>query len=150
MPDVNGTEQPQWGPEYLREICCVATKLLLLKDKEMASLRKAVLSLTLNITNNNDNATDIFATQNFMQTILCSICTEFDQVSDATSEIDRLASLDALILMLGITINLVEKTDSDASVLDGGDVKKALQIFSDHVAKSFEVSLDVLHFLSLN
>ena len=148
MPDVSGSDQPQWGPDYLREICCVATKLLVLKGKETASLRKVVLSLTLNITNNNGHATDIFATQDFLQTILRSICTEFDQVSDATSEIDRVASLDALILMLGITINLVEKMDSDASILDGGDVKEALQIFSDHVAKSFEVSLNV-HPLSL-
>lgn len=143
MPDVSALDQPQWGPEYLREICCLATKLLVLEGKETASLRKVVLSLALNITNNNGHATNIFATQDFMQTILRSICTEFDQVSDATSEIDRLASLDALILMLGITINLVEKMDSDASILEGGDVKEALHIFSDHVAKSFEVSLNV-------
>lgn len=143
MPDVSGSDQPQWGPEYVHEICDVATKLLVLEDKERTSLRKVVLSLTLNITNNNGHATDIFATQDFMQTILRSICTEFNQVSDAISDIDRLSSLDALILMLGITINLVEKVDSYASILDGGDVKEALHIFSDHVAKSFEVSLNV-------
>lgn len=148
FPDVSGSDQPQWGSEYLREICCIATKLLVLEGKETASLRKVVLSLTLNITNNNGHATDVFATQDFMQTIIRSVCSEFDQVSDAASETDRLASIDALILMLGITINLVEKVDSDASILDGSDVKQALLIFSDHVAKSFEVSFNV-HSLSL-
>ena len=143
MPDVSGSDQPQWGPEYLQEICDVATKLLVLEGKERTSLRKVVLSLTLNITNNNGHATNVFATQEFMQTILRSICTEFDQVRDANSEIDLLTSLDALILMLGITINLVEKMDSDASILDASDVNEALHIFSDHVAKSFEVSLNV-------
>ena len=132
---------PQWGPEYLRSICCVATKLLAFEGTEMATLRRVVLSLTLNITNNNDHAATIFATPSFMHTILGSISVEFERLMDAASDDDRMSSLDALVLMLGIMINVVEKLDgAQKQILEGSSLSDALQIFSAHAEKSFEVS----------
>lgn len=140
LPHSTNADQPQWGPDYLHNICSVATKLLAFGGTEMAALRRVVLSLTLNITNNNYHAVAIFATPSFMHTILRAVTIEFERLTDAVSEDERMASLDVLVLMLGIMINVVEKVDSGQThILQGSSLEDALQIFSAHVEKSFEV-----------
>ena len=75
-----------------------------------------------------------------------AIISDFKLLSDLSPEEKRSASVDSLILTLGIMINLVEWSDranEQTRVLDNRSLGDAVQIFMVNLEKASEVRLDV-------
>lgn len=146
---VSGSEDSKLRDEYIGIIRSITNGLLKTGLDEFMPSRIQFLRLALNITNNNSHASDLLATPIFMRDIFSAIMTAFNFTSTLLPEEERLVSVDCLILMLGVMINLVEWSIRDNAhlfILDDSSLGDALQIFSENVGKASDVC-DVLFFL---
>jgi len=146
---VSGSEDSKLRDEYISIIRIITNGLLKTGLDEFMSSRIQFLRLALNITNNNSHASDVLATPIFMRDIFSAIITAFNLTSTLLPEEERLVSVDCLILMLGVMINLVEwsiRDNAHVFILDDSSLGDALQIFSENVGKASDVC-DALFFL---
>lgn len=136
------TAESGWAEEHLAIVREVVSGLFRTAPNEFTSTRALLLRLTLNITNNNSQASDIFATPGFIRDIFSDIISAFKLLPILSSEKERLISVDSLILTLGVMINVVEwsvRAKEHAHVLDDISLEDALQIFMENVEKTSEV-----------
>lgn len=146
---VGGAEDAKLGDEYISIIRSITNGLLKTELNELVSSRIQFLRLALNITNNNSHASNVLATPIFMRDIFSAIIRAFNLISTSLAEKERLVSVDCLILMLGVMINLVEwsiRGNAHDFTLDDSSLGDALQIFSENVGKASDVC-DTLFFL---
>jgi hypothetical protein len=90
------------------------------------STRHLALKLTLNLTNNNGKASDVFATPMVVRTLCSLIIQDFSNISTQQTSTDGISSLDELILSLGAMINLAEISDKARLSILASDSDTAL------------------------
>ncbi|KAH7393566.1 wings apart-like protein regulation of heterochromatin-domain-containing protein [Cadophora sp. MPI-SDFR-AT-0126] len=76
--------------------------------EEFGVLQILLLRLTLNVTNNNPRASDVFARASLMSAMGQVMVTRFNQISRFMLEEDLSVAVDHLILVLGVMINFAE------------------------------------------
>ncbi|KFY11019.1 hypothetical protein V491_07367, partial [Pseudogymnoascus sp. VKM F-3775] len=131
-----------WESRHLAVIREIAHVVLRAAPTEVSSTKALVLGLALNITNNNSLASEIFSTASFIHDAFSAILTDFKLLLDMVPGETQLASVDGLILTLGIMINLVEWSDrvnEPTRVLDNGSLRDAVRIFVRGLEKAPEV-----------
>lgn len=91
-------------------------------------LEVLVLRLTLNLTNNNPEVCNVFASPTLVQNLLRSIDSRCQALSTQLDEEEHMKTLDRLILSLGAMINLAEFSDRArvASMKDGDGLLNSL------------------------
>ncbi|OBT78544.1 hypothetical protein VF21_01019 [Pseudogymnoascus sp. 05NY08] len=140
-----------WGSHHLavfREITHVALRAA---PSELSSTKTLVLSLALNITNNNSLASEIFSTAGFIHDAFNAVLSDFKLLLNMVSGDKQSTSVDGLILTVGIMINLVEWSDranEPTRALDNGSLRDAVRIFVIGLEKTPEV--DSVEEASLN
>jgi hypothetical protein len=104
-------------------------------------LRHLALRLSLNLTNKNERASEIFAAPAFIQSIMNLMIRDFAELLVESTEAED-SVLDELVLSLGAMINLTELSDKARLCLLEGDGKalgQAVKIFQDGQARTVEV-----------
>ncbi|OBT95501.2 hypothetical protein VE01_05194 [Pseudogymnoascus verrucosus] len=130
-----------WGGRHLaiiREITHVALRSV---PSELSSTKALVLGLALNITNNNSLASEIFSTSGFIHDAFNAILLDSKQLLNMVPGERQSTSVDGLILMIGIMINLVEWSDranEPTPALDNGSLIDAVRIFVTGLEKAPE------------
>jgi Wings apart-like protein regulation of heterochromatin len=106
------------------------------------AIRLLILRLSLNLTNNNSRACDIFAVPNIIIDLMKRINHGFSLISNS-SEVSPVAmAMDELILSLGAMINLAELSDLARSKIlsdDGKELRKVVGVFLKKQDKVQEV-----------
>ncbi|KAG4427811.1 hypothetical protein IFR05_016705 [Cadophora sp. M221] len=97
-----------WINEYLPVIGATLQIALTRPLEEFGILQILLLRLTLNVTNNNPKASDVFARAHLMSVMGQVIVTRFNQISKFMLEEDLSVAVDHLILVLGVMINFAE------------------------------------------
>ncbi|RYP41142.1 hypothetical protein DL769_011641 [Monosporascus sp. CRB-8-3] len=98
-----------WSSRLLPIVADVFGTLLKRPAPEDKTLETAILKLTINLTNNNLHAPDIYISKDLVPALAGSICNNFGQALTSVSQ-DHWADgiLDGLVLRLGILINFSE------------------------------------------
>lgn len=131
-----------WGSHHLAIIREITHVVLRAAASEVSSTKALVLGLALNITNNNSLASEIFSTASFIHDAFSAILTDFKLLLDMVPGEKQSASVDGLILTLGVMINLVEWSDrvnEPTRVPDNGSLGDAVRIFVGGLEKAPEV-----------
>ncbi|PVH71549.1 hypothetical protein DL98DRAFT_521006 [Cadophora sp. DSE1049] len=97
-----------WINEYLPIIGDTLQIALTRPLEEFGVLQILLLRLTLNVTNNNPRASDVFARASLMSAMGQVMVTRFSQISRFMLEEDLSVAVDHLILVLGVMINFAE------------------------------------------
>jgi len=97
-----------WINEYLPLIADAFQVALTRPLEEFGVLQILLLRLTLNVTNNNPRASDVFARASLMSAMGQVMITRFSQISRFMLEEDLSVAVDHLILVLGVMINFAE------------------------------------------
>jgi hypothetical protein len=101
--------------------------------------------LTLNVTNNNPKASDVFAREELMAVMGQAIVSKFKIVSRFLTEEDFSITMDQLILILGVMINLADWSSLARESLQSLEGKAndplgpMIQLFVDNQARTSEV-----------
>ena len=97
-----------WTSEYLPIVAETLEIALSQPLESFGVLQLLLLRLTLNVTNNNPAASDIFARESLMLPMGQVIVARFEQISRFLTEEDFSVAVDHLILVLGVMINFAE------------------------------------------
>ncbi|KAI3334875.1 wings apart-like protein regulation of heterochromatin-domain-containing protein [Ustulina deusta] len=99
----------EWVIQYLPIIADAFYVSLQIPPREGKTVEDLILKLTINVTNNNLAAPDVFASKGLLPALAASISTNFNQALTLISQ-DSWAGgiLDSLVLRLGILINFAE------------------------------------------
>ncbi|TVY93632.1 Wings apart-like protein-like protein [Lachnellula willkommii] len=97
-----------WIMEYLPIIANTLEVALTRPIEEFGVLQILILRLTLNVTNNNPLASDVFARGVLMSAMGEAIVAKFKIISRFLTEEDFSVAVDHLILVLGVMINFAE------------------------------------------
>lgn len=101
-------EEAIWIAEYLPIIAKTVEKSLAQPPDRFGPSQILILRLTLNVTNNNPNASDVFANGQLMATVGQAINYKFRKISKFLTEEEFSLIVDHLILLLGVMINFAE------------------------------------------
>ncbi|KAI0019624.1 hypothetical protein F4780DRAFT_433505 [Xylariomycetidae sp. FL0641] len=134
-----------WASSYLPVVAEVFKKSLERLDQGGKGLADPIDKLTINITNNNLEAPDIFASKQLLPTLAGSISKQFGQVLISITEESWTESiLNSLVLRLGILINFSEHSSLVRQVVndcqDGGrnPVDDFIQLFLENHRRTSE------------
>lgn len=122
-----------WSIKLLKKLANITTHLLSAGDTTPHAIEILALRLTLNLTNNNPQACDVFASPAMVQPMLQSIIKRFDVLLSNVAEEIRIPNLDRLILSLGALINLTEWSDEARVSTVGGSgnlLDQAVRLFA--------------------
>ena len=106
-----------------------------------------ILRLTLNVTNNNPKASDVFARPALLAVIGQTLVAKFRQISRFLTEDDFTVVMEHLVLTLGVMINLADRSSAVRESLHSlkGDASDPLdsmiQTFLDNQERTSMVSL---------
>ncbi|KAH6698942.1 wings apart-like protein regulation of heterochromatin-domain-containing protein [Leptodontidium sp. MPI-SDFR-AT-0119] len=131
-----------WITEYLPIIGDTLQIALTRPLEEFGVLQILLLRLTLNVTNNNPKASDVFARAHLMSAMGQVMVTRFNQISKFMLEEDLSVAVDHLILVLGVMINFAEWSPAcreSLQTLKGGSsdpLDEMVQAFSDSLERS--------------
>ncbi|KAI0012811.1 hypothetical protein F4779DRAFT_566957 [Xylariaceae sp. FL0662B] len=109
----------EWASRYLPLVADVFGSAGRATAEESHKLEGAVLKLTINLTNNNLEAPDIFVSKGLIPPLVVSICNSFAQIWASLSQdswVDGI--LDSLVLRLGILINFSEHSSLVRQVIN--------------------------------
>lgn len=112
-------------------------------------LQVLILRLTLNVTNNNVKASDVFARPALLSAMGLAIVAKFKQISRFLTEEIFSMAVDHLILVLGVMINFAEWSSTARESLQSLDGKsddpldRMAQIFVDNQESMSEVRLQI-------
>ncbi|KAI0398233.1 hypothetical protein F5Y17DRAFT_411522 [Xylariaceae sp. FL0594] len=99
----------EWAGPYLSIIADAFNTTLRMPLDNKKGVEGLLLKLTINITNNNLSAPDIFASKGVLPVLAASICSSFDRALALISQGSWAEGvLDGLLLRLGILINFAE------------------------------------------
>jgi hypothetical protein len=102
------SDDSTWVGEYLPIIRDTLQSVLIAPFENFGVMHILILRLTLNVTNNNPSAANVFATPELMLALGCCIFEKFQALSRFLVEDERLTLVDHLVLMLGVMINFAE------------------------------------------
>ncbi|KAH7321909.1 wings apart-like protein regulation of heterochromatin-domain-containing protein [Rhexocercosporidium sp. MPI-PUGE-AT-0058] len=131
-----------WINEYLPIIRDTLQIALTRPLEEFGVLQILLLRLTLNVTNNNPRASDVFARAPLMSAMGQVMVTRFNQISRFMLEEDLSVAVDHLILVLGVVINFAEWSPAcreSLQTLEGGSsdpLDGMVQAFADSLERS--------------
>jgi len=97
-----------WITEYLPIIADTLETALTQPVDNFGVLQSLILRLTLNVTNNNPKASDVFARAIMMSAMGKAILANFSTISRFLTEEDFSVAFEHLILVLGVMINFAE------------------------------------------
>lgn len=143
-----------WISEYLPIVADTLHIALSRPIEGFGLLQVLILRLTLNVTNNNPKASDIFARESLMAVMGQAIVTKFKMISRFLTEEEFSITMDHLILVLGVMINFAEWSSRSRNSLQALDGKPndplggMIQLFLDNQARTSEVRLLLLHIRS--
>jgi hypothetical protein len=127
-----------WISEYLPIIADTLELSLLRPTESYGILQVLLLRLTLNVTNNNLKASEIFIRPSLMSTMATVIVTKFRQILRFLREEELDVVLEHLVLILGVMINFSEWSSGARESLQGlqGQINDPLdlliRIFTDN------------------
>lgn len=145
---MQSTTGSRWNSEYLPTVADILGVALQRPADKFDDLEKLVLRLTLNTTNNNQEAGRMFVDRGLLRQLAEAACRTFDVVLKSIMD-DAFMSkvLDSLILMLGVGINFCEHFPPAAQNLvnsEAGEtttLDKLIRVFLDYHATTAEVSI---------
>jgi hypothetical protein len=121
-----------WSIKLLKKLANIVPHLFSAGDTTTHAIEILALRLTLNLTNNNARACNVFASPAMVQPVLRSVINRFDVLLSNAAEETRIPNLDRLILSLGALINLTEwSNEARVSAVDGSDklLDQAVRLF---------------------
>jgi hypothetical protein len=134
-----------WISDYLPIISETLEVAITRPVEGNAQLQALILRLTLNVTNNNPKASDVFAREELMAVMGQAIVSKFKIVSRFLTEEDFSITMDQLILILGVMINLADWSSLARESLQSLEGKAndplgpMIQLFVDNQARTSEV-----------
>jgi hypothetical protein len=134
-----------WISNYLPIIADTLEVSLTRPVDEFGVLQLLILRLTLNVTNNNPKASDVFAKENLMAIMGRAIVSKFRKISRFLIEEELSLAVDHLILVLGVMINFAEWSSAARESLEGLSGKDddpldhMIQLFVDNQERTSEV-----------
>jgi hypothetical protein len=134
-----------WISEYLPIIADGLEIALQKPANGLGLIQNLILRLTLNVTNNNSKASDVFARTSLTAAMGQVIITKFKQILRFLTEDELLESVEYLILIIGVMINLAEWSYSTRESLEGLQGKDddpldaIVQLFVDNKKRASEV-----------
>ena len=142
---MSANDESVWVSEYLLIIADTLEIALSRPVEGFGLLQVLILRLTLNVTNNNPQASDVFARESLMAAMGQAIVTKFKMISRFLTEEEFSITMDHLILVLGVMINFAEWSSLSRSCLHGLAGKSndplagMIQLFLDNRARTSEV-----------
>ena len=142
---MSANDESVWVSEYLPIIADTLEIALSRPVEGFGLLQVLILRLTLNVTNNNPQASDVFARESLMAAMGQAIVTKFKMISRFLTEEEFSITKDHLILVLGVMINFAEWSSLSRSCLHGLAGKSndplagMIQLFLDNRARTSEV-----------
>lgn len=141
---MSANDESVWISEYLAVIADTLEIALSRPVEGFGLLQVLILRLTLNVTNNNPQASDVFARESLMAAMGQAIVTKFKMISRFLTEEEFSITMDHLILVLGVMINFAEWSSLSRSCLHGLAGKSndplagMIQLFLDNRARTSE------------
>jgi hypothetical protein len=135
-----------WINDYLPIVADTLLMGMTRKMEDFGRLQVLILRLTLNVTNNNTKASDVFAKEEIMAVLGGFIISRFKKILRFLLEEEFLLVLDHLLLALGTMANLANLSLTGRQCLqnlqgrDNDPLESMVQIFVDNAAKMAEVS----------
>jgi hypothetical protein len=135
-----------WISDYLPIIADTLQITLSRPLESFGEQQALILRLTLNVTNNNPKASDVFARPALMSTIGRTLVAKFKQISRFLTEDDFTVVMEHLVLTLGVMINLADRSSAVRESLQRlkGDASDPLdsmvQTFLDNQERTSMVS----------
>jgi hypothetical protein len=140
-----------WIGDYLPVIADTLETALSRPADEFGLLQVLILRLTLNVTNNNPKASDVFAREALMAVMGQAIVTKFRMISRFLTEEEFSIAMDHLILVLGVMINFAEWSSlarASLQILRGKDndpLGDMIQLFVENQARTSEVRVSIFY-----
>jgi hypothetical protein len=134
-----------WINEYLPIIADASEVALARPVESFGVLQVLILRLTLNVTNNNPRASDVFARSALMAAMGQALVAKFKQISRFLTEDDLSVAVVHLILVLGVMINFAEWSSAARESLQSLEGKSddpldaMVQTFLDNQERTSEV-----------
>lgn len=135
-----------WISDYLPIIADALEVALKRPIDNFGPLQGLILRLTLNVTNNNPKASDVFAKGSLMAVMGRVIVTKFQEILRFLTEEAFSVAVDHLILALGVMINFAEWSElarESFQHLQGDDIdplQSMVLLFMDNKMRTSEVS----------
>ena len=142
-----------WISDYLPIIADTLEVALRHPVDAFGNMQALILRLTLNVTNNNAKASDVFARESLMAVMGSVIVAKFQKILRFLTEDDFSVVVDRLVLMLGVMINFVDGSSDARESLqnlagkENDPLENIVQLFVDNAASTAEVNF--AHFLLL-
>jgi hypothetical protein len=136
-----------WISDYLPVIADALEVALERPADDFGPLQGLILRLTLNVTNNNPKASDVFARNSLMAIMGQVIITKFRKILRFLTEEDFSVAVDHLILVLGVMINFAEWSAPARHSLqslqgkDNDPLHDMVQLFIDNKTRTSEVRI---------
>ncbi|KAI9049318.1 hypothetical protein LZ554_007162 [Drepanopeziza brunnea f. sp. 'monogermtubi'] len=102
------SDETIWTKEFLPIVSKTLQAGMARPLEEFGILQSLILKLTLNVTNNNPRASDVFAQPPLMAAMGQVAVTRLDQISRFMIEDELSVAVDYLVLVLGVMINFAE------------------------------------------
>jgi hypothetical protein len=144
-----------WISDYLPIIADTVQIALSRPLDSFGEQQALILRLTLNVTNNNAKASDVFARPVLMSILGRTLVEKFRQISRFLTEEDFAVVMEHLVLNLGVMINLADRSpavrESLQSLKDGENdpLDSMVQTFLDNQERTSMVSPEPLFLSSL-
>ena len=137
----------EWALEHLPIIAHAFHASLQRSAQDGGALEGLILKLTINVTNNNLTAPDIFASNGLLPALAASVSSNFDRALALISQnIWADGILDSLVLQLGILINFAEHSElvrqivNECKYEEREPVKELIRLFIENHRRTGEVS----------
>jgi hypothetical protein len=136
-----------WITEYLPIIADTLETALTKPVDDFGVLQSLILRLTLNVTNNNPKASDVFARAVMMSAMGKAILAKFSTISRFLTEEDFSVAFEHLILVLGVMINFAEWSSAARESLQSLQGRSSdpldgmIQTFADNQERISEVRI---------
>jgi hypothetical protein len=139
-----------WISDYLPIIADTLEIALNQPVDNYGVLQALILRLTLNVTNNNQNASDVFARRSLTAVMGQVIVSQFKKISRFLTEEDFSVVVDHLILVLGVMINFSEWSSAVRDSLQSAQgtphdpLDEMVQIFIDNQESTSMVRIPLI------
>ncbi|KAL8801702.1 MAG: hypothetical protein Q9200_006858 [Gallowayella weberi] len=114
-------DNQQWTEKTLGPITSVLSWLPCYPQNWSEDTQKLTLRLYLNLTNNNPQLCEAFASREVVENVLSIVQSHFHSISSSKRDFDGRNDLDTLILALGALINLVEWSTSVRHIMTSNE-----------------------------
>lgn len=138
-------DEQVWMDHYLPTIADTLQHTLNCSNAAIRPAQLSLLRLTLNVTNNNNKASEIFARSNLMTALGTTIIESFADISKTDDASEFARALDRSILVLGVMINFAESGTAALNCLkrlkgrSDDPLDKLVMIFTENQERASEV-----------